>query len=122
MSHDVPAALQFKSAELGVRRRDVNNPAQSIEAVHRSILTPHVEPITSRRYPVDGDIALRSGNSEVWRAQRNDDRTHLRVNIAEDVRNTIAIEPDYASGVSLVEAKVKALSVEQRKNVVIEGL
>src|ERR1700722_4246152 len=120
VTHDVSAGLQFKSAELGVRRRDVNHPAQSIQAVHRYILRPHVEPVTSRRYTVDGDITVRRGNPEVWGAQRNDDRTHLGMNIAEDVRNTIAIEPDRASGMGFVETEVKTLSVEERKNIVVE--
>src|SRR5258708_40012169 len=120
VSHDVSAGLQFKRAELGVRRIDFDHPAQSIEPVHRYIFSPNVKPVASCWHATDRNIAVRSRTTVVGCAERNNHRTHLRVNIAKDVGNTVAIEPDRASCVRFVEAEVKTLSVEQRKNIVVE--
>ena len=64
----------------------------------------------------DGAIWL--GNSIVGRAECNDDCAHFWVDIAEDVRDALAIELDGAMGVGFVEAQVKTFSVKERKDIV----
>ena len=62
--------------------------------------------------------AIWLGNSIVGRAECNDDCAHFRVDIAEDVRDALAIELDGAMRVGFVEAQVKAFSVKERKDIV----
>ena len=44
------------------------------------------------------------------------------MNIAEDVGNAIAIKTDRPVRMGFVEAEVKALSIKERKNIVVEGV
>jgi hypothetical protein len=44
------------------------------------------------------------------------------VDVAEDVGNAIAIKPNRSVGMRFVEAEVKAFSIKERKNVVVEGV
>ena len=67
-------------------------------------------------------IAVCCGNPKVGCAERNDDCPHFGVNIAEDVGNAIAIKADRPVRMSFVETEVKALSIKERKDVVVEGV
>src|SRR5271157_2348946 len=44
------------------------------------------------------------------------------MDVAEDVRNPLAIEVDGASRAGFVESKVEALAVEERKNIMEPGI
>ena len=47
---------------------------------------------------------------------------HLGMDVAEDVRNSFAIEVDCAGRAGFVESKVETLAVEQRKHIVEPGI
>jgi len=71
---------------------------------------------------VNRQITVWRRNPEVGCAERDDYRPHPGVNIAEDVRNAIAIKPDRTVCMSFVETEVKAFSIKERKNIVVEGV
>lgn len=62
------------------------------------------------------------GNIIQGSGQRDHDGAHFRMDVAEDVRNTFAREPDFARAAGLIQAQIKALAVEKREYVVKERI
>ena len=85
-------------------------------------LTPYVLTITAGRNAVNRESTVRTRHCVVGCAEGEDYCSHLRVDIAEDVGDAFAIESHGAAGAGLVESQIKALAVEERKNVVKEGV
>ncbi len=50
------------------------------------------------------------------------DRSHLWMNVAEDIGDAFAIKTHGAAGAGFVEAEVETLAVEERKDIVKEGI
>lgn len=113
VGHDVSAGLQIEGAEIGVRWRDIDFAAQRVEVVHGYILGPDIESIATGGHVGDLDNTIPGRNSEIRRAQGNDNRTHVRVNVAEDVGHTIAIKKDRSMSVRFIKAEIEALAVKQ---------
>lgn len=51
-----------------------------------------------------------------------DDRTHLRMNVAEDVRNALTGKRNSLAGSCLIEPEIKAFAVEEGEDIVEEGI
>jgi hypothetical protein len=71
---------------------------------------------------VENNASIAGRDSVIGRAERDNYCAHLRVDVAEDVRNSIAVEAHATFGVSFVKAEVKALAVEEREDVVEERI
>src|SRR5262249_52738161 len=78
--------------------------------------------VASRRHGGDGELALLVRYRKVLSGEHHHYRTHFRMDVAENVRNPVAIETDGARGARLVESKVEALAVEQREHIVEPGI
>ena len=61
-------------------------------------------------------------NGKQRRLQRDDDGTHLRVNIAEKIRDPRTFEANLLAGARFIQSQVKALPVKERENIVKEGV
>lgn len=68
------------------------------------------------------DVTMGVGNSVIRRRHSDDDGIHLRMNVAEDERNPRLVELYKARSAAFVETKVKALALEERKDVVEERI
>src|SRR5271155_4732445 len=77
-----------------------------------TIFAPDIQPITSRRDIVEGDNAVLVRNSIIRGAQGENDRTHLWMNIAEDVGDSLAVKPHGPARSRFIEAQVKTFAVE----------
>src|SRR6266478_6474883 len=74
--------------------------------------------VTPWDHVADADLAAPVGNRIVRSIQRDHHGAHLRVNVAEDERNSRLVEFHKLRGAALIESQVKALAVEQRKDIV----
>src|ERR1035437_5989265 len=86
------------------------------------ILIPDVQHVAARRYGGDRELALFVGDRKVLAGQHDHHRAHLRMDIAEDVRHSFAVEVDRAAGSRLIEHEIETLTVEQGKHVVKPGI
>ena len=114
--------LKRDITEMDWLRRNLNNTLASGLVGRLCVFAPYIEPIASRGNVVNRDASVLAGYAVIRRAERQNDSSHLRVNIAEDVGNAIAIKPDCSVGMSFIEAEVKAFSIKERKNIVVEGV
>ncbi len=67
-------------------------------------------------YEVSG--RRRHGKIGRWHAYHH--RAHLRMNIAENIRDTWSIEMYISAGAALVEAQIESLTVKAREDIVKE--
>src|ERR1700721_4195441 len=72
------------------------------------------------RGQVEWPIRVRDGIQ--WRRQRDYNCAHFRMNIAEDVADSGTIEAHHFGGSRFIQAEIKTLAFEQRKNVVKKGI
>src|SRR5260370_41704691 len=82
----------------------------------------NVHLVTPWDHVADADLAAPVGNCIVPSIQRNDHGAHLGVNVAEDERDYRLVELHKLRGATLIEPQVKALAVEQRKDIVEKGI
>src|SRR5437764_265556 len=64
----------------------------------------------SRRGPIVGS------------AKRQHDGPHPRMDVAKNVRNTLPVETNRAGGSRLIQPKIEALAIEERKDIVKERI
>src|ERR1700722_1561524 len=77
-----------------------------------------VQLVTPRRHVGNDDFSMRIRDAIVRRVHSDHDRAHLSVNITENKRNSGLVELNEACRSALVQSKIEALSVEQRKYIV----
>src|SRR5258708_7623507 len=82
----------------------------------------NVHLVTSWDHVADADLAAPVGNCIVRSIQRDHHGAHLSVNVAEDERDSRLVEFHKLRGATLIKSKVKALAVEQRKDIVEKGI
>ena len=68
------------------------------------------------------DLAPRVRDPVVRSIQRHDYRTHLGMDIAEDVSDSRLVKVHIASASRFVQAKIKTLAFEQGKYIMKEGI
>lgn len=83
---------------------------------------PHMQYVSARRNVCDQDFSARIRHAIEWRVQRDDDCAHFRMNVAEDVGNTRAVEHHIARRTGFVKTEVEAFPLEKRENVVKERI
>src|SRR5262245_35518931 len=83
-------------------------------------LVPDFELIMTFRHIIDCHGAFLVAGGKVRGRDRDHNRAHLGVNVAEDIRDPDPVEDDRARFTTGVQAQVKALSFVQRKDVVEE--
>src|SRR5262245_28652608 len=83
-------------------------------------LVPDLELITTFRHIADCYDAFLIADTKVRSRERNHNRAHLGVNIAENVRDSDSVEDNRARLTTGVQAQVKPLSFVQRKDIVEE--
>src|ERR1700680_562217 len=81
-----------------------------------------MEVVAPRRHIRNADFSMCIGDSVVSRVQSDDHRAHLRVNIAENIRDPRFVELDKASGAAFIQSEIKAFTVEEGKNIVEEWI
>lgn len=113
---------QLECSKLAVLRVDFDVASHLIQAIRRYVFGPDTQLIFSWRHAADEDRPVRRGNRVVRRAERNDDGAHVWVNVAEDEGNSFAVELDGVMGMTLVKSEVEALAVEEREDIVKEGI
>jgi hypothetical protein len=72
---------------------------------------PYLKAVFSLGDIIDGETAIDLADSEQGCVERDDDRAHLRMNIAEDVRDAGAVEDDRPGLAARIEAEVEAPAV-----------
>src|SRR5262245_27031351 len=83
-------------------------------------LVPDLELIITFRHIIDCYGAFLIAGAKVRGRDRDHNRAHPGVNIAEDVRNSESVEDNRARFTTGIQAQVKPLSFVQRKDVVEE--
>src|SRR5271165_1880389 len=86
------------------------------------MFVPNMQRVTSSRHRRNGELTLFIGNGKVLAGEYDHHCAHLRMNVAEDVGDPFAIKVDGARRARFVKSKVKALAVEQGKDVVKPGV
>ena len=122
MLHQASADLERQDAQVSVLSGNLDDSAEGFETVGGNVLCPDVQAVMAGGDIVQDNAAVVRRNSVVGSTQRNDDRTHFGMNVAEDVGDALAVEEHRALRMRLVESEVEALAVEEGEDVVKEGV
>lgn len=106
----------------GLAVGESDSTAQAVEIGLRRSFDPDMDLVRAGGNWMNGEQAVGPDGLIERSVQRDDDCAHLWMDIAEDVRYTFAREPDLTRATCLVQAKIEALSVEKRKDIVEEGI
>src|ERR1700733_8653042 len=74
--------------------------------------------VAARRHTGNDDLSVTIGDPVKRRSQREDHGAHLRMNVAENVRDSDLIETHITGSSCLVESEVETLTVKERKDIV----
>jgi hypothetical protein len=88
----------------------------------RYSLYPHMQLIISRRHFAKMKCAIAICDHIERSGESKDDSAHLRMNVTEDVRHTLAGEYCFFRGTSFVKAEVESLAIEERKDIMKERI
>src|SRR5262249_8428948 len=78
--------------------------------------------VLARRNARNGVVARLVGNGEEFGVDRQDDAGHFRMDVAEKIGRTGAIEFDGSLRAGLVETEIEALSTIEREDIVKPGI
>ncbi len=104
-------------AEIESVRVDMDCAGQLIEIDLTNSLDPDMQGVASGRDVANRGGMIRVGDCIERRGKRHDDRAHLGMNVAEDIRNSLVRKSDRLACSRLVEAEIEALAIEERKYV-----
>jgi hypothetical protein len=91
--------------------------SELLEDRFRYALHPHMQFIVSRRDVAKMECAVAICDHIEGCGETKDDSAHLRMNVTEDVRYTLAGEYYFFGGTSFVKAEVESLAIEERKDI-----
>ena len=99
---------------------DRKRPADTLQVLRQTSFIPDVQLIASIGNIRDRDASGVIRQSKIRSVHGDDGRAHLRVNVAEEIAHSYAVEAHCLTGSGFIESKVKSLSIKKRKNIVEE--
>lgn len=93
-----------------------------VEGILALPLNPDVQVIVSFGDTGDLEDSFGIGDAIERGFEGDDDGAHLGVDVAEDVGDSFAGEDDAATGTCLVESQIESSAIEERKDVMEEGI
>ena len=100
--------------------RDADRAGESFKSVGQAAFIPDMEFVFAIGDGGHRDGSGLVGHGVVGRVDRHYNRTHFRMDIAEQKADPGMVEADGVSGSRFVEAKIKALAIEKREDIVEE--
>jgi len=101
---------------------DAHGTAEAFESVGQAAFVPDVQVVFAIRDSGNGNGAGLVGNRVIRRIHSHDNCAHLRMNIAEEKADACMVEADGVGGTSFIEPEIETLAIEERKDVVKEGI
>jgi len=102
--------------------RDVNMSRELVQGILPLALNPHMQVVFAIGNISDVEDPLLISDRVERRGQRDNNCAHLRMNVAEDIRNAFARKHHAACRPCLVESKIETPSIEERKYIVKERI
>ena len=99
---------------------DRNLPREGLPGPRHRAFIPEVKKVAAGRNARNRYLPLAVGNGVVVRLHHHDDRTHFRMDVAEDIANSRTVELHPPGCARFVKSEVEPLALKERKHVMKE--